>query len=152
MFFLYLLDSVFSYFFIYKTIILSAAQKSYIISRYDMACNTVRTVLQIVVLIIFKSFTLYFLLKILFTIISNILKVRKVNEEFPNLINSNLRVSRSEKLEIINTLKSGLIYKLSGVLLNGTDNIIISSVVGTIYVGFLSNYTILATSIMSDLI
>ncbi|HFU4233393.1 TPA: lipopolysaccharide biosynthesis protein [Streptococcus suis] len=149
MFFLFLLDSVFSYFFIYKTIILSAAQKSYIISLYDMVCNTVRTILQIFVLIEFKSFTLFFILKIIFTVISNVLKVRKVNLEFPNLKKSKVQISKSEKSEIISTLKSGLVYKLSGVLLNGTDNIIISTIVGTIYVGFLSNYTIIATSIMS---
>ncbi|ESV55389.1 hypothetical protein SAG0136_09315 [Streptococcus agalactiae LMG 14747] len=151
-FFLFLIDSVLSYLFVYKTIILSAAQKNYIISKYDMICNSIRTVLQIVVLVTIQSFTVYFLLKIIFNLVANLLKVRIVDKEYPEISNHNGKISKVERNEIFDTIKSGLIYKISGVLLNGTDNIIISSFIGTVYVGLLSNYTILATSIMSFIV
>ena len=48
-----------------------------------------------------------------------------------------------------NTIKSGFIYKISAVLMNSTDNMLISSIVGTIWVGLLSNYVTLCTSVAS---
>ena len=35
------------------------------------------------------------------------------------------------------------LYKIGGVLLNNTDNILISTLVGTITVGFYSNYSMI---------
>ena len=39
------------------------------------------------------------------------------------------------------------LYKIGGVLLNNTDNILISTLVGTITVGFYSNYSMIVQSI-----
>lgn len=44
-------------------------------------------------------------------------------------------------------MKSMLYYKIGGVILNNTDNILISILVGTVWVGYYSNYLIVISAI-----
>lgn len=46
-------------------------------------------------------------------------------------------------------MKSIFLYKVSGVLLNGTDNTLISILVGTVWVGIYSNYNMIITAVNS---
>ena len=63
---LFLFNSVISYwFFAYRSSVLQADQKSSVISNYSSVFNLIKTVAQIVVLIVFKNFTVYLLTQML---------------------------------------------------------------------------------------
>ena len=73
---------------------------------------------------------------------------KKADQLYP-FLDKKLKLEKEEKKEIINNIKSGFLYKLSGVLLNSTDNTLISIIIGTITVGYYSNYSMIFTRIQS---
>ena len=57
-----LANVVISYLFVYKTSILTADQKNYIVLNITSIISTLKTILQIIFLVLFKSYTVYLLL------------------------------------------------------------------------------------------
>lgn len=145
---LFLIDTVVSYLCVYKVTILNADQNGYISSQYDIIFNSLRTICQMASLFLLKNFLIYLAIKIIFSALSNILKAKKVDKDY-EFTQTTECLSTNEKSTIFNTIKSGFIYKISAVLMNSTDNMLISSIVGTIWVGLLSNYVTLCTSVTS---
>ena len=150
-YFLLLMNSVISYLFVYKTTLLSADQKNYIITRYDFIMQIILFILQILVLIFTKSFALYLLANIITTIIGNILKVKKTEKIYPYIKTNNRNLTKNEKKDIYSNIKSLFAYKLGDVIQSNTDNILISIFVGTITVGYYSNYNTVSTYLVTFL-
>lgn len=146
---LFLVDSVSSYFFAYKRSILIADQKEYVSSRYRYIFTIIKSLMQIVVLVIFKNFILYLIVQILTTILENIYIAYKINKIYPFLNSLNNEVlCKNELIKIKKDVNALFIVKFGHVMLNGTDNIIISSFVGIQWVGLLSNYNLVIGSII----
>lgn len=143
---LFVLNSVASYLFIYKSSLLNADQKGYIISKFSMVFNSIRILIQIVFLLITHNYIVYLVIQILFTLINNIFIGYKVDKLYPYL-KGNYKLQKEETKGIFDNVKSVFLYKVSGVLLNGTDNTLISLLVGTIYVGYYSNYNMIIGTI-----
>ena len=147
---LFLINSVSSYFFAYKRSILSADQKDYINSQYRYIFTIIKSVFQVFIIIFFKSFIGYLLIQIFITILENIFISIKVDKLYPFLKDKNNKyiLSKDELKRIKNDVKALFITKFGNVMLNGTDNIIISSYVGVRWVGLLSNYSMISGSLV----
>lgn len=65
--------------------------------------------------------------------------VKKAVKIYP-FISSSETLLLKEKQKIFQNIKSGFLYKISSIMLNSTDNIIISTILGTVVVGYYSNY------------
>lgn len=139
---LFLLQSVCSYFMVYKTSIMVADQKNYILTRNTMICNTCATVMQIIVLLIWKNYAIYLMIIVLFNILGNFYNSKISEKRYP-YINDEESLAPAEKKKIWVNIKSMFLYKLGGVVLNNTDNILVSKLVGTLEVGFYSNYSLI---------
>ncbi len=140
---LYLIDSVVSYFVVYKTTVIHADQNHYISSICETATIIAKNVTQICCLLIFRNFLVFLIIQVLFTIIKNVILNHVANRKYPYLKTLNDGVSKlneNDRCTIVNNIKSTFLYKVSAVILNNTDNILISIIVGTVYVGFYSNY------------
>lgn len=146
---IFLADTVFSYLFVYKVSLIRADQKGYIITKYDMVGNLVRVILQIFFLITTRSLIIYLIIKVLYNVVINLICAKRSEREYPYICNRSLVISNQEKHNITSVIKSGFIYKISAVLLNSTDNILISVIVGTVSVGLLSNYMTIISGIGS---
>jgi len=145
---LFLLNTSISYFFSYKRSIISADQKEYILSKYRMYFSIIKSILQIIVLYLAKSFILFLFMQILCTFLENIFVSLEVDKIYPFLRhNKKERISNKEKNNIMENVKALTIYKISGTLLDSTDNILISSLLNVNLVGLLSNYTLITNSI-----
>lgn len=141
---LYVINIVISYSMAYKYTIISADQKEYLLTIYSLVGSMIQIILQILILIFFKSFMLYLLVSILRTFLVNWFQTNKAKKLYP-YIKQKKELDMDMKKHIGENVKSMFLYKLGGVLLNNTDNFIISVIVGTIYVGYYSNYlTIIA--------
>lgn len=143
---IFLANTVFSYLFIYKSTLLSADQKGYIINRINLIINFIKTVVQILILVLFKNYLLYILSTILFTLVNNIVISYRVNKMYSFIKNKEV-ISIKDKSKIFKNLSSVFIVKISSVLLTSTDNIIISTFIGTSFVGLYSNYNIIVTQL-----
>ena len=143
---LYLLSTVASYLFVYKTSVISVAQQDYKLKIYNVFFTIIRFLLQIIVLVIFKSFLLYTIVQIIVPILNNLYISYKAEKWFP-YIKDNYELDNIEKKSIWMKIKSMFFYQIGGVILNNTDNILISSLVGTVTLGIYSNYSLIISSV-----
>lgn len=137
---------VFSYLCVYKTSILSADQKNYKITKISMWTNIVKTVLQIVVILFWKNYILYLAVGSITVIINNVIASKLATNEYP-FIKEKTELDKGKKKDILKNIGSVFLYKVSSVLVNTTDNILISVIVGTLAVGYYSNYLMLQSKI-----
>lgn len=144
---LFLFNTSFSYFFSYKQTLLNADQNYYIINIVNFTCNILQLVLQVVFLYFTKNFIIYLAINIAYTFSVNIAISIIVNKKYPFLHkNKDLKLDKYERNHIIKNVKYIMISKISGVLVNNTDNIIISSLSGLTNVGLISNYTMITNA------
>lgn len=139
---------VISYLFVYKTSIITADQKNYIVTKIFIKVNFIKTIAQIIILITFKSYILYLLINLISNFINNYIASKKAVELYP-YINEDYKLDKEDKRGIFENIKSIFLYKLSSLLLNATDNTLISVLIGTIAVGFYSNYLLVTTKLVS---
>ena len=148
-FILFLLNSSISYLFADKVAIINADQKMYVTKIYSAVISLIQAILQILVLYISKNYILYLVIQIICTLLNNICGAVVSNRLYPYIKNSKSQLEKKEKEEIFINIKSMLIYKIGGVILNNTDNILISIFVGTIWVGYYSNYSLITGAIVT---
>lgn len=145
---LYLLEQVFNYFLGYKRQVLLVYQENYLNSLVDLIFSVIKSVVQILVLVLTRNYILYLSIYILSTILSNLVISLLVNKKYKFLTEKNIkRVDKSEIKELIDNVKSLFMYKLGNTVLSGTDNIILSMVVGIASVGLYSNYSLIITAV-----
>lgn len=143
---LYLSNSVASYFLVYKTAILTADQKNYIIKICNVIVCSVQFIVLTAVAFIFKNFYLYLTIQIGFSIINNAICSRIAEKKYP-FINKKVELEKKEKRTLWENIVSMFSYQVGNVILNNTDNILISVIVNTVAVGFYSNYSMIIASI-----
>jgi len=78
-----LASSLIGYFINYRTCILSADQRNYVVTGYFQIINVCRTVVQVLVAIYITSFALYFVVHFFFGVINVIILNIKVNQLYP---------------------------------------------------------------------
>lgn len=148
---LFLFNSVISYwFFAYRSSVLQADQRSSVIANYSTLFNALKTILQIVVLVIFHNFTIYLVMQIGCTILQNITISLKVTKDYP-IFNKeeNSELPASEKKKIFSDVRALMIQKISFKVLNTSDSLIISSFIGVNWVGLLSNFIMVEEAVVS---
>jgi hypothetical protein len=147
---IFLFNTVTSYFVTYKYSIVNAHQKNYIITNMEMIVQFVTSSIQIIFLVVFKSFLIYLLTQSILLLCSRFFISRYLNKRFPILAQkSNLVLSNQEKAPIIQNVKGLIVHQFASVAVHSTDNIIISSFCGVIVVGLISNYTLLINSVLA---
>lgn len=147
---MYLANTSISYLLIYKTTFLIAVQKEYLVSKYHVLISFSKMVIECVTLLIFKNFIIYLGLSILISFIQNFIVAKVAEREYPILKEKNKeKLNKEEKSKLIKDTKALAMYKVSGTVLNGTDNILISSFFGVSYAGILGNYNLITHQISS---
>lgn len=146
---LFLINTVLSYwFFAYKRSILTADQKEYICTTYHNIVIIVKSFVQVIALIAFNNFTFYLLLQLGFTVAENVAIARFTDKNYPALwINTIDPIAKAELKTIWRNVRALMLSRLCHVILNSTDNIIISAFVGISWVGLLSNFTLVTDSV-----
>lgn len=149
---LFLLDTSSSYFFTYKKSIIIAHQKQSIINNFDSVFYLLKSIFQILILLYTKNYIIYLITQILSTFIENILISIKADKLYPYLLDKNVeKISRKDKQHLFDNVKALSIYQFGSVIMNGTDNLLISLLINVSTVGLVSNYTLIITSVKSVL-
>lgn len=150
---LYLLNSASSYFFAYKRSLLSADQKEYINSFNRIIFFIFQSIGQFFVLLFTSNYLLYLVIGIIATIVSNIRISYICDKMYPYLKKNREVLSKSEKQELYKYTFAQTCHKIGGVVVNGTDNILMTVFVknGLHFVGLYSNYLLILGSTKSIL-
>lgn len=152
---LFLANTVASYFFVYKKSIIIADQKSYIITSLQESVYIVQVAIQIVLLYLTHNYILFLVVQITCTLINNIIASITANKLYPFLKEKAQPLDKKESKDIFANVRALAIYKFGSVILNGTDNILVSLLVDFSKIGLVSNYVLLTSSchtILSKLI
>lgn len=148
-YFLFLLETVCSYLVVYKSALLNADQSSYIVKTIRTIFNIVSHIVKLFVLFITKSFTAYVFVQVLSVVISNLFIQFVADKRYPYLKRNVKKLDANSCKDIMSNVKSLFLYKIGSVILNNTDNILISVLVGTISVGYYSNYSLLFGTVVT---
>jgi O-antigen/teichoic acid export membrane protein len=147
---LFLGNSVLSYFFTYKRSLLIANQKSYLVNINDFIFLFISNIFQIYLLVHYGSFTLYLIIQLVFTLLGNLSISYKVDKDYDFLKKSEPKKLGKEKIkEIKKNVLGNMSSKIGGVIVMGTDSILISSFVGLSAVGYYSNYTMIINNVQN---
>ena len=141
-------NTVLSYLFVYKSTIITADQKGYLINRINIYINVIRTVLQCIALVLFESYLVYIILQSVGTLLNNFVISFIADKQYPFLKNKNY-LAAEEKRNIIENMKSVFLYKVAASLMGGTDSLIMSKICGTVIVGLYSNYLTITMQLTS---
>ncbi len=145
---LYLSNSVASYFFSYRAALLTASQRQYIIQGYNYVVTILQSVFQIIFLLLTHEYLTYLIIQIIGSLSYNIWISSKAAKDYPFIKNKNAAMlSAEERRSLFVNIRALAINKLSGVLVNSTDNIAITYFTGLSSVGYASNYIMLQSTI-----
>ena len=144
-FLLFLFQNVSTYFFgAYRSIVLKAAQKQYIINIAGYIITLLSSVSQIVVLFLSHDFITYIVVVSFFLIMQTIVNAVLATKFFPQyFVKENSRLSKKEKIDLFKDCSALFVYKTNNVVMKVTDNLILSSFIGLSIVGLYSNYLII---------
>lgn len=150
---LFLVNTSISYWFSsYKASVLYADQKEYIKTNVQNTMAILQSGLQIVLLLLFRKYLLYLLIQLAGNIFLNLYVAHLVDKRYPEIQTyQGASLSTEERVQIRKDTEALVLSRFGHVALNGTDNIIISAVVGVLWVGRLSNYTLICDSVTSVL-
>lgn len=143
--------SVCSYlFFAYRSAIVRAHQKAYVLEVADYGINIVSSVIQILVLLFTENFIIYTATgiaeSIFRSVVNAVIAQRMYGFAFKK---EEENLSREEIVSLFKDCGALFVYKINSFVLKSTDNIILSSFIGLDIVGLYSNYLILYTTIKS---
>ena len=120
---IYVLGSASSYLLSYKNSIYQAYQKGYICAGWSMACECIKTVSQITVLLLTRNFILYLAVQQAIQFLPNIMVSRMVDKEFPYLKECHELPEREERNGILKNIGAMSMHKLSTIIVRNTDKI-----------------------------
>ncbi|MBP3568930.1 MAG: nucleotidyltransferase family protein [Lachnospiraceae bacterium] len=145
---LYLANSVISYLLVYKRTLIEAYQLSYIGVLYQTAFLVIQNVVQMLVLVTTQNFTLFLTILIGCTLLNNLCVSQKANRMYPFLKEKQVQpLEKEEKQGIYQNIRAMLMHKVGNVVVNNTDNLLLSSLVGIVSVGMYSNYYLVIGSV-----
>lgn len=147
-FILYLLNTVVSYLCVYKISIINADQKNYIVTTRQQIFNLIANFIMIMVLVTTHNFILYLIVQMLFSIISNIYLSSLAEKMYPFIKDTKgYKLTKEEKRQIKKDTFAMMLHKIGGVVVGGTDNLIMSAMIGLEAVGIYSNYLLIINAI-----
>lgn len=145
---LYLANTVISYFFSYRQAILIAAQRQYIVIGYSYIVSIIQSAVQIAYLLLTHEYIGYLLIQIAGGLIYNVWVSGKASKDYPYLKNKDVKpLSKNERQSLFRNIKALAVNKISGVLVNSTDNIAITFFNGISSVGYASNYVLFSSTL-----
>lgn len=151
---LYLVNTVVSYlFFAYKVSLINAHQRTDITERIGAACRLMMSMLQIVVVVLFKSIYLYVLLTMINSVVYNLWCSRECDRRYPQYTCSG-RLDPESRKNITRNVGALAIQKIGNTVSVSLDSIVISAFLGLSAVAVYGNYnyTVSAVSVFIALI
>lgn len=146
----YLFNTASSYFFSYRSALLIAAQKNYIVSGVNYAITTIVSIIQIPILLITQNFMIYLICQSIGVFINNVIVSMWAKHDYPYIEKKNVKpITKKEKRQMAVNIKALTINKIAAMLVNNTDNIVITYFNGLISTGVISNYTLLTGTLGS---
>lgn len=138
---IFLISTLFTYFISYKKCIIIAYQKNYIVNIIHTICLIITSILQIIIILIFKNYYLYLICNIFNVILENIIINIYVNNKYKYINKKEINeIDEDTKNDIFSKMKAYFLDKFATIIINNTDPIALSIFFNLKVVGIYSNY------------
>ena len=145
-YFIFLFNTVITYFVAYKYSLPNAEQKNYIQTNVTTITKIVTVLVQIIILVVTRNFLLYLLAQSFVELAQKIFVSLYLNKMYPYLRDKNVQKLSEEETKVVATkTKALMLHKIGDVARLQTDTIIISSFVNVDTSGVVANYTYIIT-------
>lgn len=140
-FVLYLINTASTYLTSYSTILLEADQKIFKITKIKLVFNLLTYGLQLFVLFYFKNFVWFLIIQFGCRFLERILTHRFIKKAYQEVdFYKKQTLEKEEKDKIKTNIKGIILHQVGNYAVNGTDNILISSIVNIATTGIYYNY------------
>ena len=144
---LFLIQTASSYMFAYRQSLLTADQKQYQLSLFQLVVTIVKYALQVIILLWFRDYTLTLLLSVIITILGNIVISIIVTHKYKDVFKVKGSLTKNEKKEILADTRACMCHRIGSTVLNSTDNLVLAKTINLFYVGVYSNYSLIINSL-----
>lgn len=149
LFLLNLSATVLSYWlFAYKNCLLNAYQRQDIISKVTIGVNTVRYIIQFVLLFVFHNYYYYLIVSLASQAGINIATALVVDHMFPGYKPIG-NIAENDRKKINTRIKDLFTAKIGGVVVNSVDTLVISAFLGLTVLAIYQNYYYIITALLS---
>lgn len=149
---LYLINSAISYFLVYKKTLIVCNQEEYITVLVSTGVSVLGKTMQIIFLFLTKNFLVYLLIQISFSFLENLINSFIADKKYSYLKSKDVRpLKKEDTYEIKKNIKAMMTHKIGTVVVNSTDSIIMSKLLGLTALGIYSNYNLIIYNISSIL-
>lgn len=148
-FILYLINTAMSYFFTYKQCLINVAQDSYILSIGNTLSKIAISVFQITGLFLIPDFKVYLVIQIIVNLIYYIYLNYYIDKRFYWIDKNEIQLEPSLKKILIRNIKSLFVHKIGGLMVIGTDNIVLSAFVNLAAVARYNSYNMVLVALQS---
>ena len=147
-YFLFLLNTILSYQWASRSMLFFARQKNYVNDLFSSAFWSIQYLTQCLVLVFTKSFVLFLVVELACTALRNISVSLYAGKKYPFLKDSAAEViSKEEKKTIVRNIRAMLLHKSGRVIIDNTDNMLLSAMFGLASVASYSNYALISGSV-----
>ncbi len=138
---LFVANTVVSYFYSYKRSLIVCDQKKYIETTVHYGAYCILNIAQIIFLAITGSYVVYLVLQVFSTWGENLILARKADRLYPYLKDKNITsMAKEDSQRIFRSVAAMSMHKVGAVVVNSTDNILISKLIGLATAGLYNNY------------
>lgn len=146
---IFLGNDVLGYFlFAYKSCLLSAHQRTDILSKIRIVVCSLQYIVQIIILLFCKNYYLYIIVQPVVTIAINIWNAFEATRLYPHYICKG-KLSKIKRTEIKECVGGLMISKIASTLRNSIDNVFLSAFLGLTTVAVYGNYYYILSAVFS---
>lgn len=150
LFYINLAGTVATYFLAYKRTLIIADQRSYQAARVDFAAFLVMSALQVLILYTSPDYVAYLVIQVGKAVVANLILSIQCNRQYPFMGEEASEGLVDEyKPKVSKFVRDVFISRVGAVIYYGTDSVVISTIRGSLLVGYLSNYTMVTAQLSS---
>lgn len=140
-FFLFVIKSACSYLYSYHGTLFAAYQQKRVVSFLSCGTTVLTAVAQIFVLLLTGNYLWFLVLDIMGVLLRNVCVAAALHKKHPELFRKEKTVlSKAERSSVWHNVWALSLYRFSRIVLDGTDSVIISAILGTPLVSLLFGY------------
>lgn len=149
-FVLFVFNTAVSYFFSYRRSLIIADQKRYIDTLVHYGCYSLMNVGQIIGLYLTKNYFVFLGVQLFTTLLENVIISVKAKRMYPFLKEKTEgKLDPDTRQQIVRNTSAMVFHKIGGMVVNSTDNMIISKMIGVGVVGIYANYQMVINALKS---
>lgn len=150
-FYSFLASSLIGYFVNYRTTLLSADQRNYVVSAYFQTANICKIIIQLIVAYYYANYYAWIGIELTFGILGSLILNYKIDRVYPWLKCS---IREGKKIapkypNILNSTKQIFIHKIKDFILTQSDQLFIFAFVSLRMVAYYGNYVLIITRLTS---